>query len=243
MGHSVPVDLAREQGAVLACGQSAVLSHLSAAHVWRLPIQRGSQVELTVAGRDVRHRNLRIHPVPVLHHRDVRRHKGLPLTAPARTLLDIAALVSQPRLEQAVAEAMARRIVSITALREALARTPRRHGAKALRELLDRKAPPAWTRSKAERLMLALVRRHGLPEPATNVQLQHWNVDFLWREQGLVVEVDSYGFHSSSAAWERDHVKEGDLDDSGLRVRRVTYRQLLDEPERVAGRLKRWLSP
>jgi len=58
----------------------------------------------------------------------------------------------------------------------------------------------------------------------------------------LVVEVDSYGFHSSPAAFERDRRKDLDLDDADLRVRRVTYRQLRDEPGWVAARLKRWLA-
>lgn len=198
-------------------------------------------MEITVAGRDVRQRGIHVRRVPNLHRRDIRRYKGLPLTAPARTLLDLAAVIPAQTLEQAVAEALARRLTSMTALRDALERAPRRNGAKALRALLDRKAMPAWTRSKAERLMLALVRRHRLPEPTTNVQLEAWNVDFLWRDQGLVVEVDSYGFHSSPAAFERDRRKDLDLDDHDLRVRRVTYRQLTDEPDLVAARLKRWL--
>ena len=243
VGHSVPVALAREQGALLACGATAVLSHHSSGTLWRFPVQPPPLVEVTLVDRARAQREgIRIYRVPALHPRDVRRHKGLPLTAPARTLLDLAAVIPAQTLEQAVAEALARRLVSTSALQDALDRAPRRHGAKALRELLDRKAAPAWTRSEAERLMLALVRRHRLPEPATNIQLGEWNVDFLWRDQGLVVEVDSYGFHSSPAAFERDRRKDLDLDDHCLRVRRVTYRQLTDEPALVAARLQRWLA-
>lgn len=242
LGHCVPVALAPEHGAVLACGPGVALSHRSAAYVWRLPVRVPDVVEITVAGRDVRRTGIRIHRVPALHPRDVRRHKGLPLTAPARTLLDLAAVIPRETLEQAVAEAIARHLVTTSALRETLGRSPRRHGAKALRALLDREAAPAHTRSHPERLMLALVRRHRLPEPATNIQLEEWNVDFLWRDQGLVVEVDSYGFHSSPAAWERDHRKEADLEDSGLRVRHVTYWQLKTEPGQTARRLKGWLA-
>ena len=241
VGHSVPPTLAVEQAAVLAC-PGAWLSHPSAALLWRLPVEAGREVELTVVGGSrAPQAGIRIHRVRELHPRDVRRHKGLPLTAPARTLLDLAAVIPAPTLEQAVAEALARHLVSMAALRETLERTPRRHGAKGLRELLDRKAAPPWTRSEAERLMLALTRHHGLPEPTTNVQLEEWNVDFLWRDQGLVVEVDSYGFHSSPAAFERDRRKDLDLEDHDLRVRRVTFRQLRDEPTKVAERLKRWL--
>ena len=242
VGHSLPVASAREQGAALACGESAVLSHRSAARLWRLPVREPAEVEITVAGRDVRQRGIRIYRVAHLDPRDIRRQKGLPLTAPARTLLDLAAVIPRQTLEQAVAEALARRLTSMSALRDALERAPRRHGARALRELLDRRAAPAWTRSDAERLMLAIIRREHLPEPATNIQLEQWNVDFLWRDQGLVVEVDSYGFHSSPAAFERDRRKDLDLDDSDLRVRWVTFQQLRDEPEQTVRRLRRWLA-
>ena len=244
VGHSLPVALAREQGALLACGGASALSHRSGGVLWRMPVQPPDWVELTLVGRARAQREgIRIYRVAALDPRDIRRHKGLTVTAPARTLLDLAAVIPPPKLEQAVAEALARHLASETALREAMDRAPKRHGTKALRALLDRKAAPAWTRSKSERLMLALVRRHRLPEPATNVQLEAWNVDFFWREQRLVVEVDSYGFHSSPASWERDHRKEADLEDSGLRLRRVTYRQLTDQPDRTAQRIKRWLAP
>jgi len=243
VGTAIPSELAREQAALLAC-PGTLLSHRSAALVWKLPVRPGSLIEVTCIGNSRGPRQgIRIHRVPALHPRDVRRHKGLPLTAPARTLLDLAAVIPKETLEQAVAEAIARRLVSASALRETLERSPRRHGAKALRELLDRPTAPAWTRSKPERLMLALVRRHRLPEPATNIQLEEWNVDFLWRDKGLVVEVDTYSFHSSPASWERDHQKQTDLEDCGLTVRRVTKRQLEEQPDSVAGRLKRWLSP
>jgi len=243
VGHTVPVALAREQGALLACGHAAMLSHESAGVLWRMPAEAPNLMQITLVGRARPQRaGIRIHRVPALHPRDIRRHKGLPLTAPARTLLDLAAVIPKETLEQAVAEAIARRLVSASALREALERAPRRHGAKALRGLLDRPTAPAWTRSKPERLMLALLRRHRLPEPATNIQLEEWNVDFLWRDKGLVVEVDTYSFHSSPASWERDHRKQTDLEDCGLTVRRVTKRQLEEQPDSVAGRVRRWLA-
>jgi very-short-patch-repair endonuclease len=244
LGHSLLLPLAREQAALLACGVAALLSHRSAAFVWRMPVDVPSRVEVTLVGCARRQRaGLRIHRVPTLHPDDIRRHQGLLVTAPARTLLDLAALLPPPRLEQVVGEALALHLVSMTSLHEALARSPRRHGASSLRALLALDTPPAHTRSEGERLMLALVRRHGLPEPATNVQIEEWNVDFLWRDQGLVVEVDGYGFHSSLPSFERDHLKDAALQDQhALTLRRVTYRQLRDHPDETADNLKSWLS-
>ena len=83
--------------------------------------------------------------------------------------------------------------------------------------------------------MLALVREAGLPVPRANVQVGRHEVDFLWPEQRLVVEVDGFGFHSSRAAFERD--RDADLTAGGYRVIRVTRRQITEEPFMVVARL------
>lgn len=128
------------------------------------------------------------------------------------------------------------------ALRAALARAPRRHGSAALRTLLRCEAEPALTRSEAEERLLALVRKARLPEPECNVRLAGYEVDFLWRDRRLVVEVDGYAFHSSPAAFERDRLRDGELEDAGYRVRRITWRQLTEDAAGVEQRLRRALA-
>ena len=123
-----------------------------------------------------------------------------------------------------------------------LPRAPTKRGAAALRALLQSEAGPALTRSAAEELLLTIVRTAGLPSPETNVRIGAYEVDFLWRSERLVVEVDGYRFHSSLPAFERDHVRDADLDDAGFRVRRVTWRQLTETPDAVADRLRRALA-
>jgi very-short-patch-repair endonuclease len=151
--------------------------------------------------------------------------------------------VLTPRaLEQALAEARARRLVTRGALHAALARAPRRHGSAALRTLLSCEAEPALTRSEAEERLLALVRKARLPEPECNVRLAGYEVDFLWRDRRLVVEVDGYAFHSSPAAFERDRLRDGELEDAGYRVRRITWRQLTEDAAGVEQRLRRALA-
>jgi very-short-patch-repair endonuclease len=105
--------------------------------------------------------------------------------------------------------------------------------------VLDLARGPALTRSEAERRLLALVRAGGLPEPEVNVRLCGYEVDFLWREHRLVVEVDGFAFHGTRAAFERDRRKDGALADAGFAVRRVTWRQLVDEPARLLVALAR----
>lgn len=89
------------------------------------------------------------------------------------------------------------------------------------------------SRSDLERDFLALWRRRALPRPEVNVKLGRWEVDFLWRSQRLVVEIDSFAYHRGSVAFEDDHARDLDLRASGYAVHRFTERQLNEKPGRV----------
>jgi very-short-patch-repair endonuclease len=237
LGHPRPTDGARELAAVLACGPSAVASHRSAAGLWRLLPGPRDLPDVTVPGRDCRRREIRVHLVAALDHRDVRTVRGIPVTTPARTLLDLAAVVTTRELEQALAEAHARRLARRSDLLSLLARVGARPGAAPLRSLLDADTAPALTRSEAEERFLALIRKAELPPPEVNVRVGRHEVDFLWRQQGLVVEVDSFAFHSSRAAFERDRLRDAERGAAGFRVLRVTWRQIVDRPEALVARM------
>lgn len=238
VGHAGPVEGARELGAVLACGSDAVVSHRSAAVLWRLHLSRPPDVEVTVGGRRCdSKRGIRVHRVTTLDRRDVRMLGGIPITAPARTLLDLAAIVAPRELEQALAEAHARRLAHRSDLTALLARVGRRPGAPALRSLIETDGPPALTRSEAEDRFLALIRAAELPAPEVNVRIGRREVDFMWRQQGLIVEVDGFRFHSSRAAFERDRRRDAELASVGFRVIRVTWRQIVDRPEALIARI------
>ena len=84
-----------------------------------------------------------------------------------------------------------------------------------------------------------MLRDAGLPEPETNVRVGRWEVDFLWREAGFVLEVDAYSTHSSPWAFERDRRKSAELEDLGLIVHRVTPRQLGLNPIPTIARVRR----
>jgi very-short-patch-repair endonuclease len=239
-GHMAALPHARELAAVLACGPAAVLSHRNAAHVWSLlpyPAQF-PEVEVTVAGRNPGVKpGIRIHRVITLDPRDVTKRWRIPITTPERTLLDLAASAKSRELEQALAEAYAMRIVTSGRLEETLVRSARRPGAAALRELLAKDADPALTRSQAEQRLLEVVRKARLPQPAVNARVGRHEVDLLWRAGRLVVEVDGFRFHSSRTAFERDRARDAELQASGLRVIRVTWRQIVHEPEAIVARI------
>jgi very-short-patch-repair endonuclease len=178
-----------------------------------------------------------VHRVTRLDPSEARRCHRVPVTTPARTLLDLAATASPSELERAAAEARVRRLVRSRDLLALLARYPRHRGAATLRTLIDSKADPALTRSEAERRFLSLVRAAELPAPEVNVRVGRHEVDFLWQESRLIVEVDGFRFHSSTAAFERDRARDAELMALGFHVLRVTWRQIVTQPEAMLVRL------
>ncbi len=213
--------------------------------MWRLlPYPAESDpVHVTVVARDPHaRRGIRIHRTRQIRRDEVTRLDGIPLTRPARALLELASAANLEELERAVAEARHRGFVSDRDLAHQLERNPGRRGAAALRRLVEQEGGPAFTRSGAERRLLNLVRTASLPSPEANVRLGPFEVDFLWRDQRLVVEVDGYAYHSDPRAFERDRRRDADLAALGYTVIRVTWRQLVEEPEAVVSRLARALA-
>jgi very-short-patch-repair endonuclease len=241
VGHRAAAPLARETAALLACGDGAVLSHRTAAAMWGLIDALPANVDVTVHGRDcgrragVRNHRLR-HPAKVV------QRDGLPITAPPRTLLDLAEAVTERDLERALNEAFVQQLTTESQLRDTAARANNRRGARLLREALDRATGPTLTRSEAERLLLDLLQAGRLPAPETNVKFAGYEVDALWRDRRLVVEIDGYAFHRTRDAFERDRRRDADLQAAGFRVLRTTWRQLTEQPQPLLVRIAQLLA-
>jgi very-short-patch-repair endonuclease len=200
-------------------------------------------MHVTVQGRDPgRKPGVRVHQVRALARREIRVLNQIPVTAPARTLLDLAAELAARDLEQCIAEAYARRLARESDLRAVLRLQARHRGAAALRAWVGSDVAPALTRSEAEERLLDLIRKAGLPAPEVNVRIGPHEVDFLWRAERLVVEVDGFQFHSSRASFERDRLRDAELQAQGFRVIRVTWRQLVDQPEGLLARIAQALA-
>lgn len=235
-----------EAAAVLACGDGAVLSHRTASALWELtpPPRRRAPVDVT-GPRSLRgpRCGVLIHGADRIERDEIDRKYGLPITSPARTLLDLASCAGGDELERALARADRRRVVTRNALAAMLARHPGRRGSRTLRALLGEPCAPAMTRSEAEARFLRLVRKGAVPGPHTNVMVEGLEVDFVWQEERLVVEIDGFVFHAGRTAFERDRRRDGVLAAAGFRVIRFTWRQLTDEPEAVLVRLAQALAP
>jgi very-short-patch-repair endonuclease len=245
VGHSTTQPFGRETAALLAVGPKAVLSHQSAAFVWGIVPGPADDdpVDVLVPVRHVRRRlGIVAHRTTSLERNEVRIWHGLPVTSPARTLRDIAGTVTLRELERAVDEALARRIVRLGQLREAVARDKGRRGGPILTALLQQRGNSTVTRSQAEERMLELVRAANFPPPETNVRVNGYEVDFLWRPQRLIVEIDGYAYHSSRSAFERDRAKDAALAAAGYLVIRITWLQMGREPYVVVARLAQALA-
>ncbi len=229
LGHQAPVVHGAEFAAMLACGEGAVISHESAAAVWCPDrLEAPSEVTLSIVGRKARRQGIRVHRVARLDPVEIRVLGGLRVTSPARTVLDLAA-VGHSSLEAVFGEMLARRMLREAELKAALTRAGKRRGVVLVRALIGANRR-GFTRSEAERIMRRLCRRGKLPPPLSNMRIAGYEADFVWPEQRLVIEVDSFQFHGHRAAFERDRRKDQVLMTAGYRVLRVTWRQLLDEP-------------
>lgn len=169
--------------------------------------------------------------------RDIRRRHGLALTSPPRTILDLSLPLNEEGLESVVAEAGYRRLASEAELRAQIEGNRGKRGIGKLRRVLDLPGGPRRTRSRAEQRMLRLLRRAGITGYQTNARIHGYEVDVLWREARLAVEIDGFDAHSGRIAFERDRLKAATLNANGVRVMPVTGRQVERDPDGVLSRL------
>ncbi|HEY2162242.1 MAG TPA: DUF559 domain-containing protein [Solirubrobacteraceae bacterium] len=242
VGHLALAPYANEAAALLACGEAAVISHRSAAWLWGLLSERPTEVDVTLIGSQCRPKQgIRRHRVKRLDDRSLRRRHGLPATSPARTVIDLAAEASDAELERAIAEGRAQGLIREGELERALEEAGTRPGTGRLRALLRAEGDPGITRSEGERILRRYLRAAGLAQPVTNRKVGRWEPDFLWREERVIVELDSWPFHRDRRAFERDRRKDMAMRDAGYTVIRITGRQLKDEPLMVIAHIARAL--
>jgi Protein of unknown function (DUF559) len=151
------------------------------------------------------------------------RH-GIRVTTPARTLLDLAATVGTDALHRALDRTEILELTDYPAL-DAIARThPNHRGATPLRAAVRTWLAGTKIRSDLEELFLALCRRHGPPRPIVNGHVQGFEVDFLFAEQRLIVEIDSWRYHKTSRAFDADRARDAVHLQNGYRTVRFSDR-------------------
>jgi very-short-patch-repair endonuclease len=163
---------------------------------------------------------------------DVARCDRIPVTSPARTLIDLATVLTPRQLEAAINEADKLDLVDPEALQAALVRRTGQRGVAALRKIMDRRTF-ALTDSELERRFLPLARKAGLPPPQTGRRVSGFKVDFYWPELGLVVETDGLRYHRTPIQQGRDRERDQAHAAAGLTSLRFTHAQVKFEPGRV----------
>lgn len=233
VGHLAPSRLGEWHAAVLACGPGAVLSHRSAATLWRIRDAVGPRVDVTIPTDSGRRRpGIRIHRGP-LAAEEVSTCSDVPVTSPARTMVDLAHELDDEEddVQQALREMQYRRLFDRAALELANGRRPNAVIGRLLREL-------APTGSPLEVAFLnRVVRRHGLPMPLCQAPVEGFHVDFLWPAARLVVEIDGTN-HDAPAMRAADAVRDNRLLLAGFLVLRYRHADIHRHHARTAAQIR-----
>ena len=240
VGHpEIPLQ-GRFLAAVKSLGPDAVLSHVAAAALWGFIDWDGRHPAVTVPRRGVRcRRGIRVHTIPELDPRDVTRHEGIRVTSPARTLVDLAAVVSDTLLRTAVRRALAKRRMSIRQLVATRRRLGSRRGSARFDRVLKAAAP---TRSELEDVVFDLIVDAGFAGPDVNKPLllagRRVIPDFRWPDQRVVVEADSRAWHDNPIARQDDAERQALLEAHGDRVVRITWGQAVGRAAETVDRIQ-----
>jgi very-short-patch-repair endonuclease len=249
VGHPAIGRIGAMRAATLSCGGDSYVSHRSAAELHGLA-ERGpvliDLISANQAGRQID--GVRWHRSAAPRPDEVTTVSGIPCTAVARTLVDLAGAVGERALRGFIEEAAVQRSLDLGAIDRVL-RRGRRRGAPRLRALLA-----AWRtdggadaklRSRLEARLRSRLAGCGLPLPRSNVMLDvagtQIEVDFLWDDHRLVVETDGGATHSTPSAFQRDRLRDQLLVAAGYRVVRITWRQLELESDEVVTRIRTML--
>jgi len=239
------------RAALLACGEGAVISHVTAAAFHGFWDKWPTLIDVTVpveAGRKIdgiRCRRCR-YPEP----EEVEIRNGIAVSTPARTLVDLAGMVGLKTLRKSVGRAAIRKKLDLQAVDLAIHNAKGRRGLRALELALvpyrtkDGEVPDV--RSDFETLMLPQLLDLGAPRPSTNAWLhvegERFLVDFLWDQARVIVETDGRETHETPEAFQSDRRRDQFLAAAGYRVLRITWTQIHGEPAGVLGRVSRALS-
>jgi hypothetical protein len=233
--------------AVLAYGPDALLSHSSALALHGLQPDNRWLVDVTVPLASARSRNgIRAHSSTGLVVADHALVDRIPCTSLARSVLDSSAALGPRGTLRVLEQAEIRRTFDLGEFRQLLARTTGHHGSGVLEGVLDGLREPDWTENDYEAAVLALVRASGLPYPLCQAPMvlagEPVRIDFLWPVERVALEADSYEFHGTRHAFERDRRRDQLLRLAGYEPLRITWRQLSRHPEQVEELLRELLA-
>jgi hypothetical protein len=237
VGHWALTQDSRDLAAVFACGSQALLSHRAAGR--RLGLLRGSgPVEVTTTRGYKPKRGLVIHRTRLIHPDDRTEVDGIPTTSTARTLIDLADVLTDRQLAAAVNEAEVQRLFDLEVIQAVQERLPGRTGRPRLARVLAAYSEPlGYSITEAERLFLGLCERYGLPQPS-RIHLAGYELDFYWADARLAIEVDGARYHRTRRAFHEDRRRDRRLAAEGIQVARVPWLDLTERAADLVGELE-----
>jgi predicted transcriptional regulator of viral defense system len=241
VGHPGLSPDGRRRAAVMTGGRGAALAFESAVCAWgfggRRVEPRAVQI-LVPRGRRVVDTRIVAHAARSLGEGEVVSLRGIATTTVARTLVDVASQApGRETLSRLLHEALVQRLVSEAAVAMALDRSRGRRGVALLRELLFLTGDGA-TRSRLEERFTEVVAAAGLPAPRRNARVRGYEVDALWADPRVIVELDGARYHGTRRAFEADRRRDAALVALGYVVVRLTWRRVTEEAAMVASELR-----
>ncbi len=171
---------------------------------------------------------------------------GIPVTSVARTMFDLAGMLDERQVERAWNEMEVREYRTRLSVPDLIERYPGRPGT-VLLDRLTRGDPVGITRNELEEAFLALIDRFGLPRPRMNAHLavrdRFYEVDCLWEDLKVAIELDGGGAHGTKKAFQDDRERDRILTAERWTTARITWHQIAETPSAVAADLHLILTP
>jgi very-short-patch-repair endonuclease len=235
------LELVLDVGApVWVCGPTAAALHRFDGYSLRRPFH-----VLIDAERNVRRHGAVIHRSEVVDAIDREEFEGLPITSPARTLIDLARHASPAQLQAAIEHAFAEGLVNEDHLHRRIGslRTKGRYGIPLLLSVLERREVTRGGESWLEREYLRLLHRAGIRRPETQVVLARAGdhavrVDCWFAGTEVVVELLGYRFHRTKSQLNRDAARHNALLAAGKLVYQFTYEHVTTTPDAVVAQTR-----
>lgn len=207
----------RALAACLIAGPGAVVSHRSAAVLWRVSGFRPGRIEIAVPpGRSNRNALARVHRTEEV---DWVVRDGVPVTRPARTLVDLAGVVGGQLLEEAVDDVLCRRLCRL----DQLWAPPGRRGSRTLRAVLEAWNGDALPAGVAEMRVVRQLLAAGLPDPVRQHEIHHGGqfvarVDLAYPDDRLAIELDGFRWHAGRGPFRSDRLRRNRIEAAGWRL-------------------------
>ncbi|HKH65632.1 MAG TPA: type IV toxin-antitoxin system AbiEi family antitoxin domain-containing protein [Solirubrobacterales bacterium] len=242
VGHGRLSEHGRCHAAVLACGAGAVLSHHSAAWLWGFLPRCPEEAAITTPIRGHRRRGIRVHRAAALSDSDCTSYEEIPVTAAARTLLDLGAVATMRELTSAVDRARRLGRLDLDPLDLLISRHRSTVAAKRLAQALSLYRKPVFDRARSELLFLQALEQQGETLPILNCWVDRWEIDAYWEAERFAVEVDGWETHGSRQAFEDDRLRLEEMKLAEIDCIRISARRIETHPKQVAQRIGTFLA-